>query len=103
MHIVDDGAATQIEQVFAVPAVASAPPLPMSSMGQAVLDGDSFPQLGSSGNCQLVLAQFSQERFIGMNADTTPSRRYPLRSRTTIKEMDLLQLLEVRWHLAHTY
>jgi hypothetical protein len=42
MQIVDDGAAPQVEQVLPDAAIASAPPLPVSNVGQGMLDGDPF-------------------------------------------------------------
>ena len=42
----NDGTAAQIKQVFATPAITSAPPLPESQMGQSMFDCDSLTQRG---------------------------------------------------------
>jgi hypothetical protein len=46
VYIVNDGTAAQIKQVFATPAITSAPPLPESHMGQSMFDCDSLTQRG---------------------------------------------------------
>ena len=48
MEIVDDGAATQIEEILAQATIAGASSLPPANMGEGVFDSHPFAQFGSS-------------------------------------------------------
>jgi hypothetical protein len=56
MQIVDDGAPTQIEEIFAHSPITSAAALPLTHMSKGMLDGHPFTQFGSSLWCLLALA-----------------------------------------------
>jgi hypothetical protein len=71
VEVVDDGDAAQVEQVLAGAEVAGAPALPVSDVGQGVLDLDAFAQLGASFRGVLALAQFGQQRFVGVDGHAT--------------------------------
>ena len=57
MQVVNHGAAPQVKQVLSIAARTSAPSLPMSNMGQPMLDGDTLVQLGATQGSQLPLPQ----------------------------------------------
>lgn len=44
MQIVDDGAATQVEEILADTTIARSPPLPPANMGQSVFNRHPFTQ-----------------------------------------------------------
>ena len=46
MQIVDDSAPTEIEEILAQPAIASASPLPPTNMSKRMLNGHTLTQLG---------------------------------------------------------
>lgn len=56
MQVVDDGAVTQIEEVLAAAAVASARSLPAADVGEGMFQPDPLPQLGSALRGELPLA-----------------------------------------------
>ena len=56
MEIVDDRAATQVEEILAQAAIASAPPLPVADMRQGMLDSDALAELGAARRRELALA-----------------------------------------------
>jgi hypothetical protein len=62
VEVADDSGAAQVEQVLAGAAVAGAAALPMSDVGQGVLDLDPLAELGSPGRGGLTLAQLGQQR-----------------------------------------
>ena len=74
MEIVDNGTATQVEQVLAAPAIASAPALPVANMRQGMFDRDPLPEFGASSRRELALAQFDQKAFIRVEMDTASAR-----------------------------
>jgi hypothetical protein len=63
----DDGAAPEVEEVLAGAAIASAASLPPADVGEGVLDGDAFAQLGAIGWRRLALPQLHQEPLVGMD------------------------------------
>jgi hypothetical protein len=70
MEIVDDRAPAQIEEILAQSPIACAPSLPVTEVSQGMLHRDPFAQFGASLRRLLVLAQFYEQGFIGMDADT---------------------------------
>ena len=52
----DDGAAAQIEEILAQPAIACASSLPLTNMSKRMLNGDPFAQFGPSFWRLLALA-----------------------------------------------
>lgn len=56
MQIVDDNAPAQIEEVLAHTSIASTTSLPLTDMGQSMLDGYPFAQLGASLHGLLALS-----------------------------------------------
>jgi len=64
----NDRTATEIEEVFAFPSIASLSPLPSANMGQRMLNGYSFAQLGSPLRRRLPLAQLDEQGFIRVDA-----------------------------------
>jgi hypothetical protein len=69
MQIVDDGASTQIEEIFAHALIASTSALPPANMGKGMLNCHPFTQFGSSLWRLLTLAQLDEQGFIGVDAD----------------------------------
>jgi len=56
MQIVDDGTATQIEEMLAQPTISRASPLPATNMGKRMLHGHAFTQFGPPLRGLLALA-----------------------------------------------
>ena len=59
VYIVNHGTAAQIKQVFATPAITSAPPLPESQMGQSMFDCDSLTQRGFAQLVSVAVGSFT--------------------------------------------
>jgi hypothetical protein len=53
---VDDSTATEIEELLAQPAIASASPRPSTNMGKRMLNGYAFTQFAASVRGLLALA-----------------------------------------------
>lgn len=60
MQIVDNGAPTQIEEIFAQPAIAGASALPLTHMSQRMLNCHPLTKLISSLRSLLTLAQLDE-------------------------------------------
>jgi hypothetical protein len=56
VQVVDDSAATQIEEILPHPSIACASPLPSTNMSEGMLDRYSFAQLDPSFRCLLTLS-----------------------------------------------
>ena len=67
MEVVDHRDPAQVEQVLAGAQVAGAAALPVADVGEGVLDGDAFAQLGAQIGGLLVLAQLGQQRLVGVD------------------------------------
>jgi hypothetical protein len=61
MEVVNDSAATQIEQIFAHALIAGASALPSSNMGQGMFHGHPLTQPGGSLRGLLMLPQFDEQ------------------------------------------
>jgi len=70
VQIVDNGTSTQIEEFLAQSAIACAPSLPPTHMGQGMFDSHSFTSFAPSLSGLLTLASLTKQSFIGMDADT---------------------------------
>src|SRR6187401_2729062 len=69
VEVVDDGAASEVEEVLAGAAIAGAAPLPATDVSEGVLDGDPFAELGAAGRGGLASAQLDQEALVGVDRD----------------------------------
>jgi hypothetical protein len=69
MKIVDDGAATEVEEVLAGATVAGTASLPPVDVRESMLNRHPLPQLRSALRCQLPSAQLLEETFIWMDMD----------------------------------
>src|SRR5579859_2284659 len=72
MQVLHDGAAPQVKQVLADPALARTTPLPVSDMGQPMLHRDALTQLGTPQRGQLPLAQLPKQSLIRVDGDAAP-------------------------------
>src|SRR5690348_1044563 len=72
MEVLDNGTPPQVKQVLADTAIAGAPPLPASDMGQHMLYHDALAQLGTPQRGQLPLSQLPEQSLIRVDGDTAP-------------------------------
>src|SRR5947209_6505492 len=72
MQIVDDGAAAEIEEIFACAAIACSPSLPPANMGQGMLNRHPFSKLSASLWGLLTLSQFNEQGFVWVNTHAAP-------------------------------
>ena len=70
MEIVDDGTTAQIEEILAQAATTGASSLPSTDVRQRMLNRYPLAQFAAPFRSLLALAQFDQQGFIGMDADT---------------------------------
>jgi len=68
----DHGDPAQVKQVLAGAQVAGPAALPMSDVGEGVLDCNAFTQLGASVRGVLAAAQLGQQRLVGMDGYAAP-------------------------------
>jgi len=73
VEVVHDCAAAQVEQVFALAAMARTPPLPIPDVCHGVFNGDPLAQFGAPGGGLLACAEVGQEALIGVDADAAPA------------------------------
>ena len=86
MEIVDDSAATQIEEILAHTPIAGALALPSTDMGEGVFHSDSFTQPGATLRRLLTLSQLDEQSFVRMNADAASfGNGGALRSQRTLR------------------
>jgi len=67
VEILHDGRATEVDEVLAAAAVAGAAALPVTDVGEGVLDGDAFAEFGPTRRGLLALAQFLEEPLVGVD------------------------------------
>src|SRR4029453_2851131 len=72
----------QIKHILPHATIAGTAALPMSNMGQGMLNRDALAQLRAPLRCPLAFTQLRQQGFIGMNADAAPRRT----GRTTLTQ-----------------
>src|SRR5262245_14455328 len=70
----NNSAAPQVKHILPHAAIASTAALPMSNVGQGMLDRDTLAQFRAPLRCPLAFPQLRQQGFIGMNANATPRR-----------------------------
>jgi hypothetical protein len=56
MQIVNNGATSEIKKIFASATITGTLPLPVSNMGQRMLNRDALTQCGTSSWCQLTFS-----------------------------------------------
>ena len=65
MEIVNERAATEIEEVFPLAAIAGTRPLPMTHMRQGMLDGDALPEFARARGGSLRWRSSARKRSSG--------------------------------------
>jgi hypothetical protein len=70
MQIVDHSATAQIEEILTHSQITCMVSLPLTHMGQRMLNRDAFAQLGPPCLCVLALTQLDDQSFIGQDTHT---------------------------------
>jgi hypothetical protein len=70
MQVLHDVAAAQVKKIFVDTLVARATPLPVSLVGQGMLEGNALTQLRPTQRSQLSLAQLPWEPLVRVDTPT---------------------------------